>query len=465
MIVMCVLLIAAILGFRASAGLLAVLIVAGAGLALFAQPELGLLTIIVVALTVPLEFSTGTAVSLNPVSLAVPGLTVVWAVAQIRTQRFSLARSQVNRPLFLFLLAVLLSLAVGNAMWNPTVPRSGSFIVVQLAQWALFVFSALAFWLMANLAKSETWLRRATVILLVVGGGLAVLRVTPGLASTFDRFGTIAFIRAPFWILLLGLAAGQLLFNSEIGNGSKLALAVVIGACITYAFRDQQEAASNWVGLAAVILTLFWLRWPQARWPAILLGAVLFFAGGLGTFLWEYAGGDDEWTVSGGSRLVLAGRVIEDTLQNPITGLGPAAYRAYGATRPLNYGYAFWVNPQISAHNNYIDLFSHSGVVGLTFFAWFCVALYRVGRRLRRRPLSGFLRAYVNSMLAVGAASLMIMVLADWILPYVYNIGFPGFQASVLVWLFMGGLVAIEQIDREQANEDGLIDASITTAS
>jgi len=28
----------------------------------------------------------------------------------------------------------------------------------------------------------------------------------------------------------------------------------------------------------------------------------------------------------------------------------------------------------------------------------------------------------------------------------VYNIGFLGFQASVLVWLFLGGLVALEQI-------------------
>ncbi|NMC78657.1 MAG: hypothetical protein GYA59_04775 [Chloroflexi bacterium] len=35
------------------------------------------------------------------------------------------------------------------------------------------------------------------------------------------------------------------------------------------------------------------------------------------------------------------------------------------------------------------------------------------------------------------------MMLADWMLPFVYNIGFPGFQASLLVWLFLGGLVAM----------------------
>ena len=45
----------------------------------------------------------------------------------------------------------------------------------------------------------------------------------------------------------------------------------------------------------------------------------------------------------------------------------------------------------------------------------------------------------------VGA--LVLMLFADWILPHVYNIGFPGFQASVLLWVFLGGLIALEQIE------------------
>jgi hypothetical protein len=57
-------------------------------------------------------------------------------------------------------------------------------------------------------------------------------------------------------------------------------------------------------------------------------------------------------------------------------------------------------------------------------------------------------------MLATGLGALVIMLLADWILPFVYNIGFPGFQASVLVWLFMGGLVALEQM-ANQSDETG----------
>ena len=103
-----------------------------------------------------------------------------------------------------------------------------------------------------------------------------------------------------------------------------------------------------------------------------------------------------------------------------------------------------WVGAVVSSHNNYVDLFAHVGLVGLVLFAWFVEELTRVGVRLRAPRASHFVAAYVNGMLAAGAGSLVLMVFADWILPFVYNIGFAGFQASVLVWLFMGGLLSLQ---------------------
>jgi len=78
------------------------------------------------------------------------------------------------------------------------------------------------------------------------------------------------------------------------------------------------------------------------------------------------------------------------------------------------------------------------------------VELTRLGFRLRVHFTEGFAAGYVNAMLAAWAGALTLMLLADWILPFVYNIGFPGFQASVLVWLFLGGLVALEQMGESQ---------------
>jgi hypothetical protein len=162
--------------------------------------------------------------------------------------------------------------------------------------------------------------------------------------------------------------------------------------------------------------------------------------------VFQFAGGEAEWVESGGSRLALAGRVVELTMRNPITGLGPAAYRPYGRLVPLMYEGAYYNYLGLSSHNNYVDLFSHVGLLGLGLFLWFAVEVIRLAVRSRARYTDGFAAGFVNGMLAAWVGALVVMILADWILPFVYNIGFSGFQASVLVWLFLGGLVALENM-------------------
>jgi hypothetical protein len=42
-------------------------------------------------------------------------------------------------------------------------------------------------------------------------------------------------------------------------------------------------------------------------------------------------------------------------------------------------------------------------------------------------------------------------MLVDWFLPFAYNIGLNGFRSSMFAWLFLGGLVSLEQIiDRQR---------------
>ena len=442
-----VLALAFLLGQRASALWLLLVLATMAALVVLRQPMLGLGGLIALALVMPVSIPTGTEVVLNLVTLLVPAMLGVWLLLLIRQKSLSLVPSPVNRPLALFLAAGLLSLLLGNALWDPSVPRSASFWLVQLAQWGIFAFSAGAFWLTANLAKRLAHLQWLVVTFLVLGGGLAVLRLLPGVGSLANAMTTIAFVRAPFWILLAGLAGGQLLFNQQLTAIQRGGLLLSLGAVLFYAFVAQQEAASNWVGIAAVAGILVWLRWPGWRIPIVLLLLVLALLGFLLPTIYNFAGGDAEWFASGGSRLALTGRVVEMTVQhNPVTGLGPAAYRPYGFTQPLVYAHIIWAHPLISSHNNYVDIFAHTGLVGLFLFGWLALEIGRLGLRLRARFTEGFAAGYVNGMLAVGVGSLVIMLLADWILPFVYNIGFPGFQASVLVWLFLGGLVALENL-------------------
>ena len=80
-------------------------------------------------------------------------------------------------------------------------------------------------------------------------------------------------------------------------------------------------------------------------------------------------------------------------------------------------------------------------------FFWFAIELGLLGWQLSSRYRTGFVGGYVGGLTAAWVGSLVIMLLADWIFPFVYNIGFRGFQASVMVWLFLGGLVAIDYMD------------------
>jgi hypothetical protein len=449
-VVAAVLLGAAFFGAHPSILWLALLVVGIGAIVLLQRPILGLLTLVLAALVIPLTFGTGTAVAVNPATLLVPALLTLWVLDMLRRGKVCLAPSRTNRPLWLFLLAGLLSLLIGNALWDPAVPRSDNFTIVQLAQWAVFAFSAGAFWLTGNLVRDEIWLRRLTFLFLALAGSLAILHVTPGMPALTNRIATIALDRPPFWLLLTALAAGQLTFNRELSARWRLFLLVTLGAVLFYAFYLQRATASNWVAVTAVGALLAWLRWPRLRRPVIVLLLVLAGSGLLSSTVYDFAGGQTEWAESGGSRMVLIGRVVEVTMRNPITGLGPAAYRPYAQMKPLPYGAAFWIAPQINSHNNYVDLFSHVGLLGLGLFFWFSAEVTLLGIRLRAHFTQGFAAGYLNAMLAAWAGALMLMLFADWMLPFVYNIGFPGFQASVLVWLFLGGLVALEQMAKRE---------------
>lgn len=444
------------LGYRASRLWLA-LVVAGVGaLVLTRRPVLGLFALVVIALMMPMEIETGTEVPLNLTALLLPVLLGLWLLVMILRGRVALVASPVNAPLLLFVAAGLLSLLVGLVLWDPAVPRNSNLTLVQLAQWMIFTLSAGALLLTGNLVRREEELRGLTYFFLAVGGTLAVLRLTPVLGTITVPVTTEALIRAPFWVLLGGLAGGQLLFNRELTLPWRLFLMVVAGTAFYYSYVLVREGASNWVGLTVTVTVLGWLRWPQLRWVAVGTLVAMLAMGLLFPAVYGFAGGDEEWFRSGGSRLALTSRVLEDTFNhNPVTGLGPAAYRAYGATRPLQYEHIIWILPRISSHNNYVDIFGHMGILGLALFVWLALAITRVGFRLRKRGLSGFATGFVNGMLAIWAGSLALMLLADWILPFVYNIGFPGFQASSLVWLFFGGLVGLQGLRDRQIEIEG----------
>jgi O-antigen ligase len=184
----------------------------------------------------------------------------------------------------------------------------------------------------------------------------------------------------------------------------------------------------------------------------LVLCAVVITAS-LYPLLFSHTGVERELDVSWGGRELLYRATVDLVADHSLLGLGPAAYRQYGLTRWLSMGVgrALYVQPLISSHNNYLDVYAQMGLVGLGLFLWFLAAVGLLGWRLRTRFEGGFGAGYAYGALGGFAGTLVAMLLADWMLPFVYNIGFPGFRTSVLAWMFLGGLVALEQVSSRTA--------------
>jgi hypothetical protein len=133
---------------------------------------------------------------------------------------------------------------------------------------------------------------------------------------------------------------------------------------------------------------------------------------------------------------------------NPLFGLGPANYYYYTSLIPI----LGW-HVQFNSHMQYIDLIAQIGFIGLGCFFWFVWEIWKLGLKLQHQAPNGFPRAYVYGALGGLVGMLVAGILGDWLLPFVYNVGLGGFRSSVLGWLFLGGLVAIENFKSRKYDE------------
>jgi O-antigen ligase len=192
---------------------------------------------------------------------------------------------------------------------------------------------------------------------------------------------------------------------------------------------------SGWIPSLLCIAAMVGLR----SWRA---GLALALVGSVGAwFLSTQLIATDEYSISTRyDAWVIMAEIIKT---NPIWGLGFANYYWYTPLFPIR-GYAVSFN----SHNNYVDIAAQTGIVGLTCFLWFLWESGRLGWRLLKQLPDGFARAYVYGALGGLVGTAVLAMLGDWVLPFFYNIGFSGFRGSLFVWLFLGGLVSLEHMDK-----------------
>ncbi len=394
------------------------------------RPPLGLLAIIASA---PIPYDGPS--HFNVTMVAVAGLVGLWVVGMILRQgEIRLVPSATMRPLFTLVVVACLAFGVGQLPWY-TFARPAP-MGAQLGGLSIFLLSAGAFLLTAHQGRDVRWLARMTWLFLALGTLYTAGRFIPPLERQLARLYAAPAAGSMFWAWLVILAAAQALFNRRLSLLWRGALAALAAAALYHGIFQNSDWKSGWVPPAVGVAVLVALAsWRSAL--AVGLGG-LTLTPKLATRLiatdaYSYSTRLDAWRI-----------VVEIVKVNPVLGLGPANYHWYTPLFPIR-GYAVRFN----SHNQYVDLIAQTGLLGLGAFLWFFWEVGRLGWWLRHRVPEGFARAYVHASLAGVAATLVSAMLGDWVLPFFYNVNLGGFRASVLPWLFLGGLVALEQNVRE----------------
>ena len=399
---------------------------------LLRRPVLGLFGTLVGSLLIP--FSGPSNINISEVGIGM--LLSIWFFDMIVIKRqVRFVNSRTMRPLFLFIVISILSFGIGQLPWFYFASHAP--IDAQIGGLAIFILAAGAFFWVANAELKQSWLEWLVWIFLFLGAIYAVGRLLGLPVDRFYQNGAIA--NSMFWTWLVALSFSQGLINNKLHIRWRIALLGLSLVSIYLAFVVNYDWKSGWAPALVSVAAILGLRYPRlARFFAPFILVPVFY------YLATKAIATDQY--SWGTRIDAWITVIEIAKINPLLGLGFANYRFYAPLFPIR-GYSIKFN----SHSQYVDLFAQVGLIGLALYLWFFWEIGWLGWQLRERVSEGFAQAYVYGALGGIVGALVAGFLVDWVLPFVYNIGMNGFRTSMLFWIFMGGLVSLEQATRKMA--------------
>jgi len=394
------------------------------------HPSIGFILVFLSGIFIPF---TGPS-NINAAVAMVGLMLALWLMDMLVVKRrFEFINSRALLPVIVFLVISIVAFGMGQIPWfvfanqAPLASQAGGFTIFTLSMGALF--------LAAHQIQDLRWLK--TIVWFFIGLGIIYIGARFIRFSLIDRFYNIAFTSGSmFWTWLVILALSQVIFNNDMKLYIKVFLAGLVFLTIYVAYVQANDWKSGWVPPLVGVAVLFAIRFRKYVIFAVPFAmlAVVYAAGKLvSSDSYSWGTRVDAWII-----------ILTISRVSPILGMGFSNYYYYTPLFPIR----GW-NVSFNSHSQFVDLIAEVGLVGLLCFLWIFFEFGQLGWRLGNQLKNGFARSYAYGVLAGVAASLMAAFLVDWILPFVYNIGFNGFRASILMWIFFGGLAAIEQMHKK----------------
>jgi O-antigen ligase len=395
-------------------------------LVLLQKVNIGFILILLSGMFVPFAGPGG----VNATALIAAMLIVLWLLDMFVIKRdFHFIKSKPLLPVVIFLVCSVISFAMGQIPWFIFANQAP--LDAQIGGFAIFVLSLGIMIATAHLIQDIKWLE--IIVWFFIGFG-AIYVFGRIFQLPVDRVYQSGFVAGSmFWTWLIALAFGQLVYNHRLKKSLKGFLLILVLATFYVAIVQSYDWKSGWLPPLVVVAVLLGLRYPRLVLLAIPIALIV-----AGTLISALILSDE---YSWGTRIDAWRIVLEISRANPLFGLGFSNYYWYTPLFPIR-GWSISFN----SHSQYVDLIAQVGLLGLVSFLWIFFEVGKLGWRLKNHLPDGFSRSYAYSVLAGTIATLVAAFLVDWVLPFVYNIGFNGFRASILPWIFFGGLISIEQI-------------------
>lgn len=405
-------------------------------LILIREPAWGVIGLIVASLLIPSPFATSSVAIISPAILLQGLLLGLWVLDMVARQRhIHWVPSRTNVPLFLFLVVGVIALVNGQINYYYVTQLAP--LTAQISAFAVFALSALAYWLVGNHLKETKWLQWLVWLFLGISGLYILSRLVNPIEYYLYRIFQYGSDASIFWIWLAAMGSSQLLLNRKLERKWRIALLALVVGTFYIALVEAYSWKSGWLPATIALAAVIFVGLPRLRHVAVILGIivlVLGFSNISGAII-----GEEDYSLTTRSEATVL--ILQIVKANPILGLGPANYFWYTPLFPIA-GYRVNFN----SHNNYLDLLAQTGIIGLAMFIWFAIEVGLLAWRLLDKVPDGFARAYVVGALGGLAGTLASGILGDWFLPFVYNVGLVGYRSSILAWLFLGGLLSLEQL-------------------